>query len=274
MTGRVRELVASPRFQRLVLAVILVNAVTLGLESVPAAMDRFGDLLIVIDTIALSLFVVELGLRIYAHGWRFFTDPWSVFDFIVVAIAVAPALGAFTAMRAFRVLRVLRLISAPRATRRVVGGLLAAIPGMSVVIALLGLMVYVGAVIATYLFDDIAPDYFGDLGSSLFTMFQVLTGEAWPTVAAAVLSKAPLAWIFFVAYILVSSFAVLNLFIAVFVRGMQTGVTDDLTAAEHHHATTQAAHDRLLLTEIRALRAELAALRTATRATHQQPDAQ
>jgi voltage-gated sodium channel len=145
----------------------------------------------------------------------------------------------------------------------VVSGLLNAVPGMASIGALLGLVIYVAGVMATKLFSEISPEYFGDLGTTLFTLFQTMTGEAWPDVARSVMAQAPLAWIFFVVYILVSSFAVLNMFIAVIVSGMEKQVTDDLVEAEDRHAADQAESDRLILDELRALRAELAELRAA-----------
>jgi voltage-gated sodium channel len=166
---------------------------------------------------------------------------------------------------------VLRLISAVPAMRRVVSGLLAAVPGMASIGALLGLIIYVAAVMATKLFGAITPEYFGDLGTTLFTLFQTMTGEAWPDIAREVMAQAPLAWIFFVIYILISSFAVLNLFIAVIVNGMEQEVTNELMEAENRHAADEAASDKLILDELRALRAEIAQLRAERPAPEQPP---
>jgi voltage-gated sodium channel len=258
---RVRALVEHKRFQLFIIWVIVVNAVTLGLETSKSVMAGFGGLLHAIDHVILGVFVVELVLRLYAHGWRFFRDPWNVFDFLIVAISVIPTSGPFSVLRALRILRALRLISAVPAMRRVVTGLLAAVPGMASIGALLSLIIYVAAVMATKLFGGIAPEYFGDLGTTLFTLFQTMTGEAWPDIAREVMAEAPLAWIFFVIYILISSFAVLNLFIAVIVSGMEKSVTNDLVEAEEQHAADQARSDALILEEIRALRREVAELR-------------
>jgi voltage-gated sodium channel len=184
-----------------------------------------------------------------------------VFDFVVVGISLIPAAGPLSVLRTLRVLRVLRLVSAVPAMRRVVTGLLAAVPGMASVASLLALVIFVAAVMATKLFGAIAPDFFGDLGTTLFTLFQVMTGEAWPDIARQVMAQAPLAWIFFVVYILVSSFAVLNLFIAVVVSGMEDQVTNDLAEAEERNAAAQASADVTILAEVRALRAEVTAMR-------------
>jgi voltage-gated sodium channel len=257
----VRALVEHKRFQQFIIWVIVVNAVTLGLETSQRVEDNFGGLLHGADRIMLGIFVVELVLRLYAHGWRFFTDSWSVFDFIVVSISLIPSTGPLSVLRALRVLRVLRLISAVPAMRRVVSGLLAAVPGMASIGALLALIIYVAGVMATKMFGDISPEYFGDLGRTLFTLFQTMTGEGWPDVAREVMEQRWWAWVFFVIYILVSSFAVLNMFIAVIVSGMEKTVTEDLVRAEDEHAADQAASDRLILDELRALRAEIAELR-------------
>ncbi|HEV7652090.1 MAG TPA: ion transporter [Actinophytocola sp.] len=258
---RARALVESKRFQLFIIWVIVLNAVTLGLETSRHLTANFGVLLHVADRVMLAIFVVELGLRLYAYGWKFFADSWNVFDFVVVGISLIPATGPFSVLRALRVLRVLRLVSAVPAMRRVVSGLLAAVPGMASIGALLGLVIYVAGVMATKLFSAISPEYFGDLGTTLFTLFQTMTGEAWPEVARSVMVEAPLAWIFFVIYILVSSFAVLNMFIAVIVSGMEKEVTDDLAEAEDRHAADQAESDRLILEELRALRTEVAEMR-------------
>jgi voltage-gated sodium channel len=258
---QVRTLVEHKRFQHAIIGVIVVNALTLGLETSTRITAETHGLLRVADRIALGIFLVELALRLYAHGWGFFKDPWSVFDFVVIAIGVVPATGPFVVLRALRVLRVLRLMTAVPAMKRVVGALLAAVPGLVSIGALLFLILYVAAVMATQMFRHAAPEYFDDMGSSLFTLFQTMTGEAWPDVARAVMKEEPVAWIFFVVYIVVSTFAVLNLFIAVIVSGMEQDVTDEMVEAEKQHADEQAASDRQLLDEIRALRDEVAALR-------------
>lgn len=256
-----RAVVENKTFQRFVIVLIVFNAITLGLETSARMMASYGGLLHVLDRATLAVFVLELLLRFYGYGWRFFRDPWSIFDLLVIGIALIPAAGPLSVLRTLRVLRVLRLVSAVPSMRRVVSGLLAAVPGMASVASLLALVIFVAGVMATKLFGAIAPAYFGDLGTSLFTLFQIMTGEAWPDVAHQVMAAAPMAWVFFVVYILVSSFAVLNLFIAVVVSGMEDSVTADLAEAEERNAEAQARADTQILEEVRALRAEIAALR-------------
>ncbi len=258
---KTRALVDAPLFQRTIIVVIVLNAISLGLETSPQIVARFGALLAVVDRVMLAIFVVELLLRLFAYRAAFFRDPWSVFDFIIVGIAVLPSSGAFSVLRALRVLRVLRLISAVPSMRRVVGALLAALPGMGSIAAMLALVLYVAAVMATSLFGSIAPEYFGHLGTSLFTLFQTMTGEAWPDVARAVMVEMPYAWIFFIVFILVSTFSVLNLFIAVVVNAMQEQVADEMRAEEDQHAAEASSERAVLLDELRAVRREVAELR-------------
>ena len=248
--AHLRRLVEHQLFQRAVLGVIIANAVVLGLET--SIVDGPVDAVLqVIDDAMLWFFVVEISLRLVAHGPRFFRDPWSVFDLVVVSIALIPATGPLALLRALRILRVLRLADSVPSMKRVVNGLVAAVPGMGSVGALLLLVMYVSVVIATNLYGAIAPEHFGDLGTTAFTLFQVMTGEAWPDIADDVMQVEPTAWIFFVVFILVVSFAVLNLFIAVVVSGMES--IDDL--AEHEEKS-----DAEVMAELRAIRTQLADL--------------
>ncbi|MEV6926654.1 ion transporter [Dactylosporangium sp. NPDC051485] len=243
---RVKALVESAPFHRVVIGAIVLNAVLLGLMTSDRTDAGFID---VLNTVLLGVFVIELALRLYAHGWRFFRDPWNVFDLLIVGIALVPATGSLAILRALRIFRALRLITAVPSMRRVVRGLFTAIPGMLSIVMLLCLVLYVSAVLATELYGATAPQYFGDLGTTLFTLFQVMTGEAWPDIARELLQHHPTAWIFFVLYILVSTFVVLNLFTAVVVSAMESEKQVDESV------------DSLLLDEVRALRVEIAQLR-------------
>ena len=156
--ARARALIEHPRFDRAIIGIIAANAITLGLETSPAMSARLGNLFHAIDRTALGIFVAELLLRFFVYRSRFFRDPWRVFDFVVVGIALMPATGALSVLRTLRVLRVLRLVSMVPSMRRVVSALLAALPGMASIIGLMSLVLYVSAVMATKLFGVIAPE--------------------------------------------------------------------------------------------------------------------
>lgn len=261
LRARVRQFVESRPFQRTIIVLIVLNAIVLGLETSPAVVAQWGLPLSLADRAMLAVFVVELLLRLFAHRWAFFRDPWSVFDLVVVGIALVPASGPLAVLRALRVLRVLRLVSASKSMRGVVGALLGALPGMGSIAALLALVLYIAAVMATKLFGAIAPEYFGSLGGSLFTLFQIMTMEGWADIAREVMVEAPLAWIFFLAFILVSTFTVLNLFIAVVVNAMQEQVAEEMRQEEDAHAAEAHAERKVMLDELRALRREVGELR-------------
>jgi len=218
------------------IALILANAVILGLETSPALMAQWGSWLSAADRAILAVFVVEIALRLFVHRLAYFRDPWNVFDFTVVAIALVPASGPLAVLRALRILRVLRLITLVPSMKRVVGGLLSALPGLGSVMGIICIIFYVAAVIATKLFAADFPALFGDLGSSAFTLFQVMTLEGWAMeVVRPVMAVHPLSWIFFLIFILASTFTLLNLFIAVIVNAIhQEGAEDrrDPTTAE------------------------------------------
>ncbi len=246
--------VEHPAFQRAILTLIIVNAITLGMETSPSIMAAVGPQLILLDRLILAVFVIELGLRIAAYGRRFFRDPWSLFDLFVVTIALMPQAGPLSVLRALRILRALRLISAVPRLRRVVAALLSAIPGMGAIILLMCLIFYVAAVIATKLFGPRFPEWFGTIGESLYSLFQIMTLESWSMgIVRPVLEVYPYAWAFFVPFILIATFTMLNLFIAVIVNAMQSQHNIEVEQAE------AAAHEErtVMLNEIRALRRDL-----------------
>ena len=209
-----------------IIGLILINAVTLGLETNPAVMDRFGAVLVTLDTAILLVFTAELLIKLYAYRLDFFRSGWNLFDLAIVVIAWVPASGPFAVLRALRVLRVLRLLSVVPQMRRVISAIGHSIPGMLSVIGVLSILFYVSAVLTTKLFGQ-HPDpqlhaWFGSIGSSAYTLFQVMTLESWSMgIVRPVMVHYPWAWIFFVPFIIITSFAVLNLFIGIIVDAMQ-----------------------------------------------------
>lgn len=257
MRERVQRVIESAWFQNAIIAVIIVNAIVIGMETSPALMARAGGLLVLLDRIAVAIFVAEIGAKLYVYRWRFFANGWNVFDFLVVAAALVPAGREASVLRALRVLRAMRLISAVPKMRQVVHGLFSAIPAMGSVILLLALIFYVSAVMATKLFGASFPDWFGSIGASLYSLFQIMTLESWSMgIVRPVMEVYPAAWLFFVPFILVTSFIVLNLFIAIIVNAMHQA-QDEAGAAERDE----------ILHEVRALRADLATLRADQQAT-------
>ena len=221
-------------------------------------MASVGPALVVLDHVVLAIFVAELAIRIGAYGRSFFRDPWSIFDFVVVGLALAPSTENFSVLRALRVLRVLRLVTAVPQMRRVVGGLLSALPGLGSVVAILALIFYVAAVMATQLFGGDFPQWFGTLWKSLFSLFQIMTLESWSMgIVRPVMEVHPHAWAFFVPFILIATFTMLNLFIAVVVNAMQ-----NYRDMEAGHVEASHSEHAELLAEVRALRADLQALKS------------
>lgn len=213
--------VESRRFQHFVVGVILFNAVILGLETSPAAMERFGLPLRILDKLCLAVFLVEIGARLLAYRLHFFRSGWNVFDFAVVGVALVPGAGPWAVLRSLRVLRVLRLLTVIPSLRKVVAAFLHAIPGLGGVMLLMGIFLYTSAVLATNLFGKQYPQWFGSLGGSLFSLFQILTLEGWADMARAIMETHAWAPFFFVPFIIIATFTVLNLFIGIIVSTMQ-----------------------------------------------------
>ena len=244
-------LIENPLFERFIIAIIVLNAITLGCETSKSIMARWGTLLHLLDELMLMIFVAELAARMFAYRWRFWRDPWAVFDFVVVGIALLPATGELSVLRALRILRALRLITAIPSIRKVVGGLLAAVPSMGSIILLLVIINYVFAVMSTKLFGADFEKYFGTLGDSFFTYFQIMTLEGWSQeIVRPVMEKYPWSWVLFVPYIILATFMVLNLFIGIVVDVLQQ--------------QNQENRERVIevtMTEYQSLMAELGAVR-------------
>jgi voltage-gated sodium channel len=244
----------SQRFEIFITTIILLNALTLGLETSSEVMTRFGGVIRHLDKFFLAIFVIELLMKLIVFRMKFLRDPWGIFDIVVVGIALVPATGAMSALRALRVLRTLRLITVIPSLKRVVEGLLAAIPGLGAVVVIMTLVFYVGAVVSTKLFGSAFPEWFGNIGASSYSLFQIMTLESWSMgIVRPVMEKFPLAWLFFIPFILATTFVMLNLFVAVIVNSMQAETENEAQKRSEKGANERA----LLLEELTALRNQL-----------------
>jgi voltage-gated sodium channel len=260
MIDTVRAVIEHPRFERFIVTLIIINGITLGLETSPTVMERAGRLLLTIDKLILAVFVVEIVARIAIHRLAFFKDPWSLFDLFVVGIALWPVQDgdAFAALRALRILRVLRLVTVVPSLRKVVAGLIGALPGMGAISMLLVLVYYVFAVIATKLYGQSNPELFGTIGNSLYTLFQAMTFDDWSNGIVKPLTEQQhrFAAVFVILFMVVSAFMVLNLFIGVVVTAL-----DEVTGEGQPKITHPAGSEERLLATIEELRREVGALR-------------
>lgn len=266
---RVRDLVEQDRFKNAIMAVIIINAVTLGLSTSQTIRGEIGPFLYLVDNVALTIFVIEIALKLYAYRFRFFTNAWNIFDFCVVAVGILPAGEGISALRGLRVIRTLRILSVVPQMRSVVQALLDALPGMGAVIIMISIVFYVFGVMATLMYGPTFTEWFGTLGRSLYSLFQIMTLESWSMgIVRPVMDRFPMAWAFFVPFIVITSFSVLNLFIGLLVNTMQSAVEeeterefDELRDLVRSETDVVGAQVREMHEELRALRAELAAAR-------------
>ena len=219
---RLQAFIDRPAFGQFITGVIMFNAVLLGMETSPTIMEQAGPLIKTLDVMCLGIFIVEIAMKLVAQGRRFFSNGWNLFDFIIVGIALVPSAQGLSVLRALRILRVLRVISVAPRLRRVVEGFITALPGMASVFLLMTIIFYIGAVIATKLFSQSFPAWFGDLGLSAYTLFQIMTLESWSMgIVRPVMEVYPYAWLFFVPFIMITTFAVVNLLVGLIVNSMQ-----------------------------------------------------
>ncbi len=246
--ARLREILYAPVFEGFIAALIILNAIVLGAMTYRYSSDAYDfiSLMLRIDIMIIIIFVCEIALKIYADGLRFFKNGWNVFDFLVVALGAVGTGYPLTVIRSLRVLRIFRLVRRVPSMRVVVESFLKSIPGIGSVLFVILLVLFVFSVIGVGLFGNIAPDLFGNLQASAFTLFTVLTLEGWPEVSREVMAFRPWSWIFFVLYIGINSFVALNLMIAVIINAMQKDYEEE---AEDERED--------ILREVQALRAEV-----------------
>ena len=219
---RLARWIESPRVVGFIIGVILVNAVILGLETDKNLMARWGTWLLLLDKACLAVFLVEITCKLLAFRGLFWRSGWNIFDFVVVAVALVPGAGPWAVIRSLRVLRVLRLLTMIPSLRKVVAAFLHAIPGLGGVLAVMAIFFYTAAVLATNLFGAAFPNWFGTIGRSLFSLFQIMTLESWSMgIVRPVMEQFPYAWAFFVPFIILATFTILNLFIGIIVSTMQ-----------------------------------------------------
>lgn len=253
------NLVDHPIVQRFIVFVLLLNAATLGLDTSPEIMAEYGELINRINQIIPIIFVIEVGTRWIARGKRFFNESWNVFDIIIISISFLPSGSAFSALRALRILRVLHVISLVPRMRHVVAAMIKSLPQIGSIVALLIIISYISAVIVTHLYGQPYPELFGSIGLSMLTLFQLMTLEGWAAeVVRPVMETHPYSVFLFIPYMLMTAFAILNLFTAVLVDSMQV-LQNSYEQDKSDHETAHVLHEELdgLRTEMHEITREL-----------------
>lgn len=219
---RLAQWLESKRSQAIITSVIIFNAILMGMETDPRLMEGIGGILHLLDSLCLGIFILELGAKFAAYRWHFWRNGWNIFDFFVVAVALVPGAGVWSVLRSLRVLRILRLLTVLPQLRRVVAAFIHALPGLSGVLLVMLIFFYTAGILATNLFGQTHPQWFGSLGASLFSLFQIMTLESWSMgIVRPIMQTHPHAWLFFVPFIILATFTILNLFIGIIVSTMQ-----------------------------------------------------
>ena len=236
MNATCQKIVANPWFERTIVSLIIINGIILGLETVPELVSQYGSLFDWGNRIVIAVFIFEAIVKIIAHApqmYRYFYSGWNVFDFSVVVLSLIPASGEFAMLaRLARLLRVLRLISVIPELRLIVATLVRSIPSMGNIMLLMSIIFYIYAVAGYHLFHEHDPEHWRSLGISLLTLFRIVTLEDWTDVMYTAMEMHDLAWIYFVSFVIVGTFVVINLFIAVVINNLDEAKTESLKAFE------------------------------------------
>lgn len=264
MQSKIQTIVQSKGFVNFITYLIILNGITMGLETSKEFMANFGGVTSLFNTLVISIFTIEIAMRIYAHRLSFFKDPWSIFDFAIVAISLVPISAGFEILRVLRVLRLFRLVTVVPQMRKIVSALISVIPGMLSIAALMSLFFYIFAIMATQLYSEKFPEWFGTLGESFYTLFQIMTLESWSMgIVRPIMEVYPLAWTFFVPFIFVVTFVMINLIVAIVVDAMsiinkkeEEHIVEELHVVENHTNS-----------ELAMLREEIAELKSLLKAS-------
>lgn len=225
VVARARAIAGASSFQNAILIVILVNAILVGLETAPVLQARYGHWFDILGVIVQAIFTVEIAIRLTAYWPKltgFFRDGWNTFDFIVVAVAFLPATGGLSNLaRLARILRATRLVSAMPELRLIIETLMRSIPSFVHIIVLLGLIIYVYAIVGHSIYAATDPAHWGSLGRGILTLFQVLTLEGWPDIHDTLTGRHPWAWLFFASFIIIAVLIIANLAVAVIISSLE-----------------------------------------------------
>jgi voltage-gated sodium channel len=225
MVATCNRIAESKRFQLFILGVILANAVALGLETYDAIEREVGGTLNVLNDVFLGIFVVEIAIRIAAHGNRpqdYFKNGWNVFDFVIIGGAFVPGVRQnATALRVLRLLRIVRIVSIFPDLRFLIRGMATSLPPIGSMAMLTSLLIYIYGMLGWILFADTDPAHWGDVGQAMLSLFVVLTLESWPEIMGEVIDAHPWAWTYFVSYVLIASFLLINMVIAILINSLE-----------------------------------------------------
>jgi voltage-gated sodium channel len=268
--SRLNEIVASTKFSNFILFCVFLNAIIIGLQTYPSINDVYASLFNNLDIVFLGIFTVEVILKVIVYRKNYFKDGWNLFDFIVVAASIAFMQSEFVSvLRILRVLRVLKTISSIRSLRRIITSLFMAVPTIGSISLLMVIVFYIYGVVGSTFFAELSPVYFGDLSASLVTLFQIATFDDWANIYRPIAETSPLSLIYFVTFIFIAVFVMLNLVVGEIVNNaanIPSEVVEDIAEIEKE------VHDiKEVASEIQQLRNEITELKYLLLEERQQP---
>lgn len=265
-----KKIVQSKYFSGFILSVVLLNSLVLGLLTSPDITAKCGGVLIAIDRACLFIFVLEAVMKIWVWKFEYFKRGWNLFDFSIVVVSLLSDFTALSSMRTLRILRVfrtLKFISGVKNLQIIVSAIGRSIPSIGWTAMLMSIVYYIFAIMGTVLFGEAFPVFFGSMGKSMFSLFQIMTLEAWAQdMCRPIMEVYPWAWLFFVPFVVLSSFVILNIVVGIVVNSIS-----EITAARNSEKRQKAGQEVDLEAELRAMQQHMDKLKDALRQKSQQP---
>ena len=223
--NRLRRLVESHGFNWFIVGVIIVNAVVLGLQTYADVEREYGSVLDAANDVCFAIFLAELALRIASYGRRpqdFFRNGWNVFDFVVILAVFIPGVRQnATVLRVFRLLRIVRVVRLLPEVRVLLAGVWRSVPPLASMAVLTVLLLFIYGMVGWLLFGDEIPGDWGDIGQAMLTLFVMLTLENFPVYMDRGMNVHSWSWIYFVSFVLLAAFIVLNVLIGIVLNSME-----------------------------------------------------
>ena len=210
--SKARKVVEDTNFDYLIMFLICMDAVVLGLLPVGFADVNFVTTLFLLDRLCMAIFIVEMLIKMYAYGPRFFKSGWNVFDLVVITVSSLPVASCLIVLRTFRLFRLLRYVNRFKPMKNIINIFLMILPNFAAMAAVLGVFMYVFGILAVSLFGDVFVE-FAELPSALFALVQAFSPDSG--IIRPVMAVYPHAWIFFLSFSMISFLIVTSFFLSV-----------------------------------------------------------
>ena len=267
LTSNITNFLNSSTFNNFVFFVIVVHCICLGLDTYSVIHDKLSEIFNILNIISSTIYLVEITLKTIFIRTKYLKNPWNLFDIVIVLVpllSMIPGLYALRFLRILRILRSARLVSHTKPLQLILIAIVKSLSKLAWTGILLLLIFYIYAVLGASLFGTEFHAWFGDIGKSAYSLFQIMTLESWSMgIARPVIAVFPFAWIYFISFVIISSFIIMNLVVAIIVQTIsdESNKLNNSEQSQLQQANSDSdsheTHDEIMAKELDAIRLHL-----------------